>query len=122
MGDTLYVFPEYYSDKALKEVQKHGKEEDIPVYRVAKYGKDKTIAFLNYYEEVINGYKFIKPSKLKSTLEKYTESIDSLSVSYYYDYKDIKYYYSVTLKESYPERILLKWITSKKVWFSAKIV
>lgn len=114
MGNTLYVFPEYYTTEAISKIMQNGKEERIEVYRVGKYGKDKSIAFFNYYEEVIMGYKFVKPAKRESILEKYSRDIDSLSVSCYYLYEDIDYYYSITLKETNPERILLKGITSEE--------
>lgn len=120
MGNTLYVFPEYYTEEAINKILSNGKEERIEVYRVGKYGKDKTIAFLNYYEEVILGYKFVRPQKRESTLEKYIHDIDSLSVSCYYLLEDIEYYYNITLKETHPERILLKGITSEQYGLAQK--
>lgn len=53
MENTLYVFPEYYTAEAIKEILENGKEDCIAVYRVGKYRKDMTKAFLNYYEEVV---------------------------------------------------------------------
>lgn len=114
MGNTLYVFPEYYTVEAINEILTNGKEDHIEVYRVGKYGKDKEIAFFNYYEEVILGYKFVKPQKREAALERYAKDIDSLSISCYHSYDDIDYYYNITLKETNPERILLKGITSKE--------
>lgn len=120
MGNTLYVFPEYYKKEAIREILNNGQENLIDVYRVGKYGKDKTIAFLNYYEEVLLGYKIIRPKKRESTLERYTKDIDSLSVSCYYLYEDIEYYYNITLKESHPERILLKGKTDARYGLSQR--
>lgn len=110
MSVITNVFPDYFSQDAIDKIFKNGKEENIEVYRVCKYGRDITIGFLNYYEEVIQGLKMVR--NRQATLEKYSKNIDSLSVSCYYLLDDIIYYYSVTLKDSYPERILLKGITS----------
>lgn len=114
MENTLYVFPEYYTAEAIKEILENGKEDCIAVYRVGKYGKDMTKAFLNYYEEVVQGYKFVNPKKREVVLEKYIKDINSLSVSCYYLYEDIEYYYNITLKEKHPERMLLKGVTLGK--------
>lgn len=42
-------FPEYFSESAQEEIAKWGFEKSIPVYRVAKYGKNDNTAFLNYF-------------------------------------------------------------------------
>ena len=99
------IFPDYFSDKAREQIIYWGKEEAIPVYRIGKYGKNDETAFLNYYEEVERGLKVVR--KKEQTMERYKGDINSLSVSCYEEESDIEEYYKVTLKESYPERILL---------------
>lgn len=114
----MYVFPDYFAEKATAQILKNGKEEEISVYRVGKYGKDKTISFLNYYEEVILGLKTVM--KKESYLEKCKNNIDKLSVSCYYDIEDIRYYFEVTLKDAYPERILLFGVTDSQYGLAQK--
>lgn len=110
MENELFIFPDYFSENAVKIILSQGKRNNLHIYRVGKYGKDKTIAFLNYYEEVIRGLKTVRnPVKY---LEKCKNNIDQLSVSCYYDRKDLTYYFEVTLKDSYPERILLEGVTN----------
>ena len=106
--NEIYCFPEYFNNEAIKEIEYWGREKAIHVYRVDKYGNTKK-AFLNYYEEAIKGLKPVRD--LKRSLEKYSKNIDSLSVSCYYDKKDIDYYFSVTLKKSCPKRVLLEGYT-----------
>lgn len=112
MENELFIFPDYFSENSVKLILLHGRKENFHIYRVAKYGKDKTIAFLNYYEEVIRGLKTVRnPEKY---LEKCKNNIDQLSVSCYYDINDLTYYFEITLKDNYPERILLEGITNSK--------
>lgn len=118
MSVVTNVFPDYFSQDAINGIFKNGKEENIEVYRVCKYGKDTTIGFLNYYEEVVQGLKTVR--NRQTTLEKYSKNIDSLSVSCYYLLDDIIYYYNITLKDSHPERILLKGITSSTCGLSQR--
>lgn len=102
------IFPDYFSHEAIILINKNGKDNQLKVYRVSKFGDDLTIAFLNYYDEVILGLKQIPEHRKQKKLEYYKNNIDSLSVSCYYDIEDIIYYFNVTLKESYPKRILLE--------------
>lgn len=69
---------------------------------------------------ILLGYKIIRPKKRESTLERYTKDIDSLSVSCYYLHEDIEYYYNITLKETHPERILLKGKTDARYGLSQR--
>lgn len=100
-------FPNYFSASAISEINKWGRDEAHLVYRIGKYGNNDETAFLNYYDEVVMG---LKPCRNKeATLAKYKKSIDSLSISCYYDVNDIvEYYFSVTLKRNYPNKIVLK--------------
>ena len=99
------IFAEYFSKKVLDGIAEWGKSEAIPVYRVGKYGKNDDTAFLNYYEEVERGLKVVR--NREACMDSYTKSIDSLSVSCYENKEDIEEYYKVTLKDIYPQRILL---------------
>lgn len=99
------IFPDYFSDNAREKIAFWGKEESIPVYRVGKYGKNDATAFLNYYEEVERGLKVVRNKE--QSMRRYREDFDSLSVSCYEEKSDIEDYYKITLKENYPERILL---------------
>ena len=105
----MMIFPDYYTDKARSEIQKHGQKEAIPVYRVGKYGKNDYTAFLNYYDEVISGLKVVRNKE--QFLEKCRDSIDRLSVSCYENLEDILDYYKITLKETHPSRVLLQGAT-----------
>ena len=118
MKKKKYIFPDYFSKDVVEEILKHGKENNIVVYRVGKYGKDKTISFLNYYDEVVMGLKTVM--RKEKYLEKCKTNIDNLSVSCYYDIDDIQYYYDVTLKDDYPERILLHGVTDSNYGLSQK--
>ncbi len=108
METIEHIFPDYFSSDARQKILENGAENNFIVYRVNKYGKDNTIAFLNYYEETIRGLKIIRANRRAKTLEKYSNDINYLSVSCYRDIEDIIYYYNVTLKKDYPQRILLK--------------
>lgn len=109
MGNTLYVFPDYYTPKSIAEIEQYGKENNYEVYRAGKYGKDKFSDFLNYYDEVIAGLKKVRnPEKY---LEKCSNNIDNLSLSCYLDYEEIKYYCDITLKETFPDCIIYKGCT-----------
>lgn len=116
MEEKKYIFPEYFSVNAKKLILLNGKPQNRHVYRVAKYGRDTTTAFLNYYDEVVLGLKTVRNKQ--KYLEKCKEEIDRLSISCYYDIKDIIYYYEITLKDSYPERILLESETNYKYGLS----
>jgi len=118
MGNKLYIFPNYFSENAISQILIYGKQANMHVYRVGKYGKDKTTAFLNYYDEVICGLKTVrKPEKY---LEKCKNNIDKLSVSCYLEMKDISYYFEITLKDDYPERVLLEGTTNHKCGLAQK--
>lgn len=101
---NLKILPDYFSEQAINTIKCWSVKLPFYVYRIGKYG-DKKTAFYNYYDEVIHGLKVVR--KKESNLKRYQKDIDALSVSCYYDKKDIIYYYSVTLKESYPNKILL---------------
>lgn len=108
----MKIFPDYYTDKVCSEIQKHGRDEEILVYRVGKYGKNDTTAFLNYYDEVMLGLKTVRNKE--QFLEKCKNSIDQLSVSCYEDMNDILDYYKITLKDTHPKRILLRGVTMRE--------
>lgn len=111
-------FPDYFSTSAIAEINKWGIEEEHLVYRIGKYGENDTTAFLNYYDEIKQGLKPCRNKQL--ALEKYKKSIDSLSVSCYHNIEDIKnYYFSITLKRDYPNRIVLKGHTIGKYGVSS---
>ena len=105
-GKKQKYFPDYFEDSAQIEIRKWGTNADILVYRVGKYGKNDSTAFLNYYEEAVKGLKPIRRNK-EQYLEKCRKNIDSLSVSCYEKKEDIEDYYKITLKDTYPARILL---------------
>lgn len=111
-------FPDYFAETAIAGISLWGKAENIPVFRVAKYGKKDRSAFLNYYDEVLEGLKVVR--KREKYLEKCREDIDRLSVSCYEKKEDIEEYYQITLKESYPERILLKGTTAMSCGLSSR--
>ena len=113
MNKIEKIFPSYFTDNAVQQIMECGKEESIFVYRVAKYGKNDKSGFLNYYDEVLQGYKVVRGS-LDRALERYRNNIDSLSVSCYYKKEDIEDYFNYTLKDIYPKRILLKGVTNPK--------
>ena len=118
MGDKLNVFPDYFSENAINLILSNGKPNRIHVYRVGKYGKNKQTAFLNYYDEVIKGLKTVRnPEKY---LEKCKNNIDMLSISCYYNIEDIRYYFEITLKDDYPERILLEGFSDSKYGLTQK--
>ncbi|MDY2995949.1 MAG: hypothetical protein SOU16_01395 [Faecalimonas sp.] len=106
MNEILHLFPDYFSEQAVNNINKYGKETELSVYRVSKYGNMNT-AFLNYYDEIIQGLKKVRPEKKEALLKKYRNDVDSLSVSCYYEKKDIMYYFDVTLKNTFPEKKLL---------------
>lgn len=106
-GNTIKIFPDYFSDGAIEKIKLWGNEDEIKVYRVSKHG-DIKLAFLNSYEEIVEGLIKVRESDKEKRLKKCQVNIDSLSVSCYYQYKDIEYYYDVTLKDDYPERKLLE--------------
>lgn len=114
----MMIFPDYYTDKARSEIQKHGQKEAIPVYRVGKYGKNDYTAFLNYYDEVISGLKVVRNKE--QFLEKCRDSIDQLSVSCYENLEDILDYYKITLKETHPSRVLLQGATVSECGVSVR--
>ena len=60
MEEKKYIFPEYFSVNAKKLILLNGKPQNRHVYRVAKYGRDTTTAFLNYYDEVVLGLKTVR--------------------------------------------------------------
>ena len=110
MRNELFVFPDYFSENSVKLIISNGKPDSLHIYRVGKYGKDKTTAFLNYYDEIQQGLKTVRnPEKY---LEKCKNNMVQLSVSCYYDIDDLTYYFEVTLKDTYPERILLEGISN----------
>lgn len=115
--DSIKIFPDYFSQEAIDQITFWGKMDNIHVYRVGKNGK-LADAFYNYYEEVILGLKKVR--NIESTLKKYQNDIDSLSVSCYHNINDIRYYYSITLKEDYPKRILLEGTTSPEYGLASK--
>lgn len=118
MKERLNIFPDYFSEKAIDLILLNGKSSCIHVYRVGKYGKDKQTAFLNYYDEVIKGLKTVRnPERY---LEKCKNNIDMLSISCYHSIEDIKYYFEITLKDEYPERILLEGISDCKYGLTQK--
>lgn len=118
MGDELYIFPNFFSENAIKQILLYGKQDTLHVYRVGKYGKDKATAFLNYYDEVVKGLKTVRnPEKY---LEKCKNNIDMLSISCYYNIEDIRYYFQITLKDDYPERILLEGFSDSKYGLTQK--
>lgn len=102
----------------MEDIIKNGKEIEINVYRVGKYGKNDNAAFLNYYDEVILGLKTVRNKE--RYLEKCKNDINKLSISCYYDKEDIEYYFGITLKDAYPERIFLYGITDKRHGISQK--
>lgn len=106
-GNTINIFPDYFSDESIEKVKFWGKEDEIQVYRVSKHG-DIKLAFLNIYEEIVLGLITVREIDKEKRLIKCKKDIDSLSVSCYYLYKDIEYYYNITLKDTYPERKLLE--------------
>ena len=56
MRNELFVFPDYFSENSVKLIISNGKPDSLHIYRVGKYGKDKTTAFLNYYDEIQQGF------------------------------------------------------------------
>lgn len=118
MGNILKIFPDYFSESAVKLILLNGQENNLHVYRVGKYGKDKEIAFLNYYDEVLLGLKTVR--ERGKYLEKCKNDIDRLSISCYYEKNDIVYYLNITLKDQFPERILLEGYTDLKCGLSQK--
>lgn len=107
MDKKVYIFPDYFSSSVVSKIINNGRENNYYVYRLAKYGKkDETIAFLNYYEEVIRGLKIVR--KKEAYLKECKNNMDRLSVSCYMDIEDINYYCGVTLKDHYPEKIILE--------------
>ena len=112
MENEIFIFPDYFSENAVKVILSEGKKDNLHIFRVGKYGRDKTTAFLNYYEEILSGLKTVRnPQKY---LEKCKNNIDQLSVSCYYDINDLQYYFEVTLKDNYPERVLLEGMSNSQ--------
>lgn len=111
-------FPNYFSESVCNEICKHGKGQNILVYRVGKYGNNDKNAFLNYYEEVVEGLKVVRNKE--KYLEKCRHDIDRLSVSCYENIEDIEDYYKLTLKDTYPQRILLQGETQKEHGLSGR--
>lgn len=109
---NVQYFPAYMTEDAINEIYIWGKEKNIAVYRVSKYGNDITTAFLNYYEEISRDLKIVRNKT--NELEKCSKKIDSLSVSCYYDKKDIIDYYLGLTCKNFPEAILLEGETSSK--------
>lgn len=105
-GEGIKCFPDYFAETVQEQIAEAGKEENIAVFRVGKYGKNDRTAFLNYYDEVVEGLKVVR--NRDKYLERCKNDIDRLSISCYEKLEDIIDYFKVTLKESYPERILLK--------------
>lgn len=120
MGNILKIFPDYFSENAVKLILLNGQENNLHVYRVGKYGRDKKIAFLNYHDEVIRGLKTVKGQE--KYLEKCKNDIDRLSISCYHKKEDLAYYFEITLKDQYPERIILEGNTDFKYGLSQKTV
>jgi len=116
--ENVRHFPAYITKDVIKEIYQWGKENDIDVYRVSKYGKDTTKAFLNYYEETVRGL-IVKKNK-EQYLKKCTENIDQLSVSCYSNKGDIVDYYLGLTYKVYPEAILLRGTTNSKHGLSSK--
>lgn len=116
-GNTLSIFPDYFSDEAIENIKLCGKQDEIQVYRVSKHG-DIKLAFLNNYEEIVLGLITVREAEKEKRLKRCQKNIDYLSVSCYYLYRDIEYYYNITLKDDYPERTLLKGSTSSRCGLS----
>lgn len=112
----MYIFPDYFSENAVTQIIEHGKKSNFVVYRVGKYGKDMSISFLNYYDEIVLGLKTVM--RKEQYLRQCEKDIDRLSVSCYQNKEDITYYFEITLKEDYPDRILLKGITNSNCGLS----
>lgn len=98
-------FPDYFSEPIQDEISKWGTNNKIKVYRVGKYGKNDNTAFLNYYDEVLQGLKTVRNKE--QYLKKCKANIDLLSISCYENKADIEDYFKITLKNTYPQRILL---------------
>ena len=60
MENEIFIFPDYFSENAVKVILSEGKRDNLHIFRVGKYGRDKTTAFLNYYEEILSGLKTVR--------------------------------------------------------------
>ena len=114
------VFPDYFEQTAIDKIYAYGGNNCIKVYRVAKLGENNNDAFLNYYDETIKGYKVFPPAIKEKKLEKYKKDMNCLSISCYYEKKDIEDYFNYTLKDEFPRRILLEGVTCPAFGLSQK--
>ncbi len=46
MENEIFIFPDYFSENAVKVILSEGKKDNLHIFRVGKYGRDKTTAFL----------------------------------------------------------------------------
>ncbi|MEY8354652.1 hypothetical protein AALB39_15020 [Lachnospiraceae bacterium 54-53] len=68
-GNTLNIFPDYFSDEAIENIKLWGKQDEIQVYRVSKHG-DIKLAFLNTYEEIVLGLITVRESEKEKRLQR----------------------------------------------------